>query len=60
MEAEWGGNHNQPVKLAGENRYLARRPGLRAGELLRALRQPLGACSLHLPGVHLSRGLQAR
>ena len=52
------------VKLAGQDRYLARsrtyEPDIRAGELLRAVGEPLGPCPLHVPRVHLPRHLQAR
>ena len=33
---------------------------MRAGELLRAVSESLGPCALHLPWLHLPRGLQAR
>jgi hypothetical protein len=48
------------VKLAGQDRYLAREPDLRTRELLRAMDESLALCPPRLPRVHLSGALQAR
>ena len=48
------------VKLAGQDRYLARSRTFEPGSYFEPVGKPLGPCSLHLSGLHLSRALQAR